>query len=458
MTTDREFDALLRSWFDEAAGSASSDQVLASVLTKTARIRPRPAWLARLVGEPMADDGHAGVHRIVPVALAATALIVAVLVGLSIITRSPNVGPPPSSASATPRVTAAAAGVWIPTDSMIHAREGHTATLLQDGTVLVAGGPTDAAEIYDPAARSWTVTGSMTQARSGHTATLLADGRVLVVGCADAELYDPGTGSWTATGAMQYVHERGHTATLLPDGTVLVAGGTGAYARRATAEVFDPDANVWTATAEMTRAHGYHTAVLLPDGMVLVAGSLYSGAYAELYDPSTRSWTATGRMNHGRHDFTATMLADGRVLVAAFEGSPTAELYDPQTGTWTETDSMSANWLGSYTATLLPDGTVLLVGGAVNAHARAELYDPATETWSAAADLSHGRQYHAATLLPDGTVLVTGGRGRTDSPRSMCRQRIDADTMRGRLPLPITSSAPVDEPMEPDGLSPVIDP
>ena len=114
MTTDREFDTLLQFWFDESAGAAPSDQVLTAVLSQTARIRPRPAWLARLVGEPMADDGRAGMHRMVPVALVATALVVAALVGIGILTRPSNVGPP-SVPVQTPRPSAAAAPTVPPT-------------------------------------------------------------------------------------------------------------------------------------------------------------------------------------------------------------------------------------------------------------------------------------------------------------------------------------------------------
>src|SRR5262249_11464679 len=118
-------------------------------------------------------------------------------------------------------------GKWRATGDLVTARWNHTATLLPNGQVLVAGGGLASGEIYRPATRGRTATGSMATARSYHTATLLPNGPVLVAGgsfLASAELYDPASGSWTATGSMATGRSY-HTATLLPNGQVLVAGG-----------------------------------------------------------------------------------------------------------------------------------------------------------------------------------------------------------------------------------------
>jgi N-acetylneuraminic acid mutarotase len=241
---------------------------------------------------------------------------------------------------------------------------GHTATLLPDGTVLVAGGVCSLAcsrgalasgELYDPRLGSWTTAGEMIQARANHTATLLADGRVLVAGgayssgtglggLASAELYDPGNGSWASTGDMDEARYYGHSATLMSNRMVLVAGG--GLVEVASAELFDPGSGSWTATGRMNEVRGGHTATLLSGGRVLVAGgAVGSGrplASGELYDLSSGSWTATASMVEGRSLHTATLLASGEVLVAGGVSGVTgtvpdamasAELYEPGSGT-----------------------------------------------------------------------------------------------------------------------------
>lgn len=369
-------------------------------------------------------------------------------------TRAPE-APGSGALPSAPQATRAAA--WHATGRMIRAHLLGTATLLPDGRVLLAGGkastedgkPTASAELYDPTTGKWTATGSMAQARWGHTATLLEDGRVLVTGgeagpgCSDAivpgcrrqlasaELYDPGNGRWAPTASMHQVRS-GHTATLMPDGRVLVAGGydvKGAEAAsteimgRTTAELYDPSSGQWTPTGSLVDPRAGATATLLPVGSVLVAGGdLDRGRPAELYDPGAGEWTPTGSMTGPRRNHTATLLEDGTVLVTGgFSGSGytvdtpcsgppepcSAELYDPSTGQWTATRRMHADRIG-HTATLLPDGTVLVVGlGTMAARVRAELYNPSTGRWTYTASPAKTRGL-TATLLLDGRVLATG--------------------------------------------------
>jgi N-acetylneuraminic acid mutarotase len=328
---------------------------------------------------------------------------------------------------------AGASGVFENTGSLATARFGHTATLLPNGMVLVAGGEDSggsftslaSAELYDPASETWSATGSLATARQLHTATLLPNGKVLVAGgfnnrvqngLASAELYDPASGTWTATsslGAPRFFH----TATLLPNGTVLVAGGEDTNGSLGSVELYDPANGTWTATGSLATARAIHTATLLPNGKVLVTGGVGSGsslASAELYDPASGIWTGTGNLGAPRYFHTATLLPNGKVLVAGGEGtgspSASAELYDPASGTWTGTGNLGAARY-SHTATLLPNGKVLVSGGESNgiSLASAELYDPASETTTATGSLTTARTDHTGTLLPNGKVLAVGG-------------------------------------------------
>jgi WD40 repeat protein len=181
-------------------------------------------------------------------------------------------------------------------------RSNHTATLLPNGKVLVVGGfdfvnglreQVARVELYDPITGRWSDTGSLNERRESHGATLLPDGTVLVAGgsnnrevfLASAELYDSASGTWTLTGRMTVPREQ-FTLTLLPNGKVLVAGGIGSSGSLTSAELYDPATGTFTRTGDMNDSREGHTATLLPTGKVLAAGG-YPGpiASAELYDP-----------------------------------------------------------------------------------------------------------------------------------------------------------------------------
>ena len=330
-----------------------------------------------------------------------------------------------------------AGGVFSETGSLTTARSGHTATLLLDGRVLVAGGsngtsPLASAELYDPASGTWSPTGSLTTGRSGHTATLLPNGKALVAGgyndsggyLVSAELYDSANGTWTPSGDLATAREN-QTATLLPDGQVLVIGGSDGTTVLASAELYDPVSGTWTATGSLATARWGHTAILLPNGQVLVAGGFnFTSGYltsAELYDPQSGTWTTTGSLAAAYYTHTATLLPNGQVLVAGgFNGTSgylaSAELYDSARGAWTVSASLTTARTG-HTATLLPNGQVLVTGGydGATSLASTELYDPTNGTWIAAASLATGRLDHTATLLSNGQVLVAGGLNPTNN-------------------------------------------
>jgi hypothetical protein len=357
------------------------------------------------------------------------------------------VADPSKNAAAT--VTVGASG-FTPTGSMTTARSGHTATLLADGKVLMAGGGDASAELFDPSTGAFTLTGSMTTPRYGATATLLANGKVLVTGgfgpgtsslprLNSAELYDPLARTFSATGSMADARVL-HTATLLSDGRVLIAGGTrdggGGGAALASAELYDPVTGTFATTGGMLTDRAEHTATLLASGEVLIAGGWNGHAadaaddppwdplFTELFDPSSGAFKASGGMSTTRIGHSAIRLANGQVLVLGgvlslqnLHDQPPdpryAELYDPVAGTFTPLGNLTVSRQG-YTATLLSSGKVLLAGGEdmgsiVNT---AELFDPASGTLSTTGQLVTGRKGHAATRLNDGCVLVTGG---TDS-------------------------------------------
>ena len=206
-------------------------------------------------------------------------------------------------------------GTFTPTGTMVSPRGNHTATLLNNGKVLITGGslltPVDgrivesvlsSAELYDPATGTFAATGNMSTARVGHTATLLPNGQVLIAGIAvdppafgSAELYDPSMGTFTLTGSMT-IGRVGHTATLLSNGRVLITGGdNGGDPLFASAEIYDPSAGTFTATGSMTIPRVEHTATLLSNGQVLIDGGAFGvSPSAELYDPGIGTFSQTG--------------------------------------------------------------------------------------------------------------------------------------------------------------------
>lgn len=325
---------------------------------------------------------------------------------------------------------------FIATGAMSTARERHTATLLSDGRVLVVGGMRldpppgrglgpalvvlSSAELYDVTAATFAPTGGLSAVRTFHTATLLPDGRVLVAGGDDrvgspyatAELYDPNTGQFAATGAM-VSGRSGHAATLLPSGKVLITGGANETGDLATAELYDPDTGTVSSIGSMTLPRLFHTATLLDDGRVLIAGGGSGGdterASAELYDPITGTFSATGSMTAPRAVHQATLLEDGSVLITGGSDLPTAEIFDPATGRFTATDSM-ASARSNHTATRRADGSVLVAGGdGPGTLASGDRFDPGSGQFSATGSMTTPRAEHSAVLLLNGAVLVTGG-------------------------------------------------
>ncbi len=328
-----------------------------------------------------------------------------------------------------------------------------TLTLLANGKVLAAGGRTspagtvfNTAEVYDPVSEQWTPTGPMNDFRWQHTATLLSDGRVLVAGgfgglptgtgtndqpfVNSAEIYDPNTNAWTPTGSLN-VRRALAAATLLPNGQVLVAGGRWCPSappatcnftfRTATAELYNPATGTWTLTGSMTQARHTTASVLLQDGRVIVPAGFTAagnGTNADIYNPGTGTWTATSNLNVARARQGAMLLQDGRVMVVAgFPATQSTEIYNPSTNVWTLAAPLTSTGNRfNYAYTVMPNGKVLVASGvaAGSAVRNTEEYDPASNTWtpqapmndSHASSSSLANSYRAIVLSASPTSYV----------------------------------------------------
>lgn len=327
-----------------------------------------------------------------------------------------------------PDAGAQTSGTWRNTGTLIIARGGHTATLLPNGQVLVAGGENAAgflasAELYNPSTGQWTTTGSMTTARIGHKATLLQNGQVLVSGgdnsagaLASAELYNVSTGHWTSTGSMT-IPRTSHGATLLNNGQVLVAGGNNSVGGAGnTTELYNPTSGTWKATGGMQNFHIF-TLTLLQDGRALaVDDSGLVNQPGEIYDPSTGQWTVTGEMYYAHSGDAVALLPSGDVLgygnhFACYAG----QFFNPTTNTWSRTLSQCATNVSNGPLALLGTGKVLLAGGSIiysgkaTSVAHADLYDPTSNNWVATGALNQARTSHTLIRLPNGQVLAAAG-------------------------------------------------
>ena len=325
----------------------------------------------------------------------------------------------------------------------------HTATWMPHNYVLLVGGSRAPdqflaeVEFYDPASGLTGEAAALHVPRHGHTATLLSDGRLLVVGgynnstqwLDDAEVYDPATDTWTDVPPL-HNHGVSHTATLMQDGRVLVVGGcTGSGVCTNRVEIFNPQTNTWTDAMPLQGDRGSHSAVALDDGRVLLAGGAAAsgvpqGGDALLYDPQMNTWSSAAPMVKPRIFAQSVRLQDGRVLVIgginledALSGGPnrkmstSVEIYDPKWDEWSAAaDLAQARY--AHTATMLPDGRVLVSGGARDWDcclsdssfvAEIEIYDPGANRWYQAGTLPLPGANAAAVLLSDGRVWVTGG-------------------------------------------------
>jgi len=336
----------------------------------------------------------------------------------------------PSTTSSPSHGPTVGTGAWSTTTAMSTSRSYHSATRLPSGKVLVAGGYTGgfnsnalaSTELFDPATSTWSASAPMLRPHAAHTATLLENGKVLVVAgrstggdSTAAELYDPAHNLWSPGGNI-IVARTTHKALLLRSGKVLIWGGFGPAGVNPPAELYDPDANGWS-VIPATNEHFINDANVLPDGRILALGDIenYSFQFAGIFDPVTSVWTSVRRPPVSMAFSVA--LSNGNVLFYGnyAPGNPRlAEEYDPATNTWSLTSAMRVALFGQ--PILLRDGRVLVTGSAMNVEPgcgsgcpNAEVFAPSDGSWTLTKPMAIDRGEQSTTLLADGRVLVAGG-------------------------------------------------
>ncbi len=346
------------------------------------------------------------------------------------------VGPGLAGAAQGPQPSTGPTSPLEPAAGMAVARQGHTATVLDDGSILLVGGWADGVgalagmERYDPATGAVSAAGDLVGPRQGHTATKLPDGSVLVVGgrtddgvLASAELVTPAAvplGPSTVTQVGDLIEARsGHVALpVLGDGHVLIVGGSGAAGPATVAELYDPVTRAFTEVPALAGDHAGASAVRLgdaADAAVLVSGGPTGDQL--LYDPVSGLARPAASLPASR-SHTATLLADGRVLIAGGSASGdgaargTALIWDPAADAQVADLDLASGPRSGGTASVLSDGRVYIAGGTGadgDPLATAELYDPATGVFQAATSVAGPRLDATVTALGDDTVLVAGG-------------------------------------------------
>jgi len=352
----------------------------------------------------------------------------------------------------TPEAKAQSNIVTYPTaNDMAASRAVHHSLVLPDGRFAVVGDissttiGTNLVEVYDPETRRFQTTGRLLDTRWFESAAALADGRILVASgrtnistqflTSSAELFNPTNGTSTRVGNVNLSRFSSYAITL-DDGRVLIAGGTSTPPAPLPmqTELFNPATGLFTLSGTMLVSRPFAadmcSVTKLSDGRILFTGGTSAQAMnAEIFDPATETFHLTGPMVARRTWHSATLLPDGRVVIIG-GGTNTlssgytnlVEVFDPITETFSALGT-NAITRRNHSATLLPDGRILVAGGwlptangSLLATSSVEIFDPTTGTSEYIGEMASRRAEHRVAALPNGQLIINGGRQETGVP------------------------------------------
>ncbi|MDQ3098811.1 MAG: hypothetical protein M3Q44_03625 [bacterium] len=323
-----------------------------------------------------------------------------------------------------------------------------TTAVLPDGRLFIVGSELTASrttsDIFNPTTNTFSAGPNTAILRSNATTVPLLNGKILVVGgntgnltSTTAQLYDPVTGTYaTTTGGNIHVRSAPQ-ATLLKNGKVFITGtNLDPGAGQSVSEIYDPIGNTFSLGPVLNYNRRLHNQALLPNGKVIIIGGIATGAaptVPEIYDPVTNTVVISAARNASKGRSTAVVLNNGKILhIGSTSSRSISEIYDPATD-----DFIDAGWNTKAidrvhdAATVLPNGKVLLAGGAdVSDYSSSELFDPASNTWSVGPNMSVIRRQANATYIPKSQKVLVYGGASTDATASSAEVYTPATDMQ----------------------------